>query len=53
MKIVSTGIHPERLPAVKKLKIKPDGTLMKILRKVTENLKLGDTFEIYCRKIKN
>lgn len=43
-KIVSTGIHPERFPADKQ-RFSP-----KTLALASRLFKLGDTFEIYCRK---
>lgn len=50
VKIISTGIHPERFPVSKK-----HGHLTSIqertLSAASKILKLGDTFEIYCRKL--
>ncbi len=43
-KIVSTGIHPERFPKGK-VKYSPS-----VLAFASRLFKLGDTFEIYCRK---
>ncbi|MBP5158132.1 MAG: methyltransferase domain-containing protein [Treponema sp.] len=43
-KIVSTGIHPERFPESKR-KLSPQ-----TLAFASRVFKLGDTFEIYCRK---
>lgn len=45
-KIVSTGIHPERFPESQR-KFSPQ-----ILAFKSRVMKLGDTFEIYCRKVK-
>lgn len=50
MKVVPTGIHPERLPIAKKFGWKKDSLQMKILAWGMKMLKMGDTFEIYCKK---
>lgn len=50
IKIVSTGIHPERFPSVKKSG-KTTALHERTLKAASKILKLGDTFEIYCRKI--
>lgn len=47
VKIVSTGHHPERFPG------NPKSSFHKnILNLISKTCKLGDTCEIYCRKIK-
>lgn len=53
VKVVSTGIHPERLPFVKKMKWSSGSLQMKVLADLCKLLNLGDTFEVYCRKIKS
>ncbi|MGN0740970.1 MAG: cytidylyltransferase domain-containing protein [Treponema sp.] len=50
-KIVSTGIHPERIPFVKKLGISQNNFIFKVLKLVMKVLKSGDTYEVYCKKI--
>ena len=50
LKINSTGIHPERFPYVKEKDIKPGSFKFKFLASYCRFRKLGDTFEIYCRK---
>ncbi len=44
VRVVSTGIHPERFPESKK-KLGEN-----VLRLTSRMFKLGDTFEIYCKK---
>lgn len=51
-RIVSTGIHPERFPIVKKYGWKPNSFGYKCLEYLSRRFKLGDTFEIYCKKIR-
>lgn len=50
LRIVSTGIHPERFPIVQKNKIKQNSFSFKLLTSYSKMFKLGDTFEIYCKK---
>ena len=49
IKIVSTGHHPERFAFIK---CKKNGFIWKCLDKISRLFKLGDTVEIYCRKVK-
>ncbi len=49
-KIVSTGIHPERFPSAKKHGWKKNSLPFNVLGAASHVLKLGDTFEVYCRK---
>lgn len=51
VKIVSTGHHPERFPSVKKSGAKPGSFRWKFVEKISKIKKLGDTMEIYCKKI--
>lgn len=51
-KIVSTGHHPERFIYVQKNNIEKDSKKWKFIEKFSKIKKLGDTMEIYCRKIK-
>ena len=50
VKIVSTGIHPERYPFIKKHDIKETKFLYKLFKLHAKLFKLGDTFEIYATK---
>lgn len=49
-KTVSTGIHPERVPFIKKHGIKPESIIFKIVYHLIKLFKNGDTYEVYCRK---
>lgn len=51
-KIVSTGHHPERFPSVKKTNAKAGSLKWKLVDKYSHLNKLGDTVEIYCKKIR-
>lgn len=51
-KIVSTGHHPERFPSIKKSNAKKGSLQWNAVDKLSHLKKLGDTVEIYCRKIK-
>lgn len=51
-KIVSTGHHPERFSYIKENNIKPNSLKWNLISKYSRIKKLGDTVEIYCRKIK-
>ncbi|MBP3367064.1 MAG: methyltransferase domain-containing protein [Treponema sp.] len=53
VRIVSTGIHPERFPIVRKMKWKEQSLAASFVRIAGKKLRLGDTVEIYCRKIKS
>lgn len=50
VKIVSTGHHPERFPGMENVSNK--SLKFKIVRHKSKARGLGDTFELYCRKIK-
>lgn len=50
LKVVSTGHHPERFPEIQKANAKPGGMMWKMIDLKSRQMKLGDTFEIYCRK---
>lgn len=50
VKIVSTGIHPERFPFIKKHGIKKEQFLYKFFEFYAKLFSLGDTFEIYTTK---
>lgn len=52
-KIVSTGHHPERFPSIKKHNSKKDSLFWKWILFFSRTKKLGDTMEIYCRKIRD
>ena len=52
VQIVSTGIHPERFPSAKKKNLKEKSLEFGILKFASRTFKLGDTFEVYCRKVK-
>ena len=51
-RIVSTGHHPERHPALKAKEAEgtKDSFLYSTLHGVSRCFKLGDTFEVYCIK---
>ncbi len=51
VKVVPTGIHPERIPMLKNLAQKP--FIFKLLSLFCKRLALGDTFEIYCKKTRS
>lgn len=50
-RMVPQGIHPERIPFVKKHNIGQDKLLFKLLKFLMKALKIGDTYEVYCKKI--
>ena len=50
-KIVSTGHHPERFPSIKKSGAQPGSAKWILTEKISRIQKLGDTMEIYCRKV--
>lgn len=50
-KIVSTGHHPERFPSIKKSGAKPGSLQWKIIENISHINKLGDTVEIYCKRV--
>lgn len=51
VKIVPTGIHPERIKIFKNISQK--SFIFKLLALFCKAFSLGDTFEIYCKKIKD
>lgn len=51
VKIVSTGHHPERFPKIKEKNYDSKSLQWKLTLKKSQILKLGDTIEIYCKKI--
>ena len=53
IKTVSTGHHPERFNQIKKSGAKKGSLQWNTILKYSEAKKLGDTVEIYCRKIKD
>ena len=50
VKIVSTGIHPERYPFVKKHNVQKESFMFKLFELHSKLFSLGDTFEIYAIK---
>ena len=50
-RIVSTGHHPERFPNIKKSGAKPGSLKWKLTDAKSRAKKLGDTVEIYCKKL--
>lgn len=50
-RIVSTGHHPERFPSIKKCGAKPGSLKWKMTDALSRTKKLGDTVEIYCKKL--
>lgn len=53
VKIVSTGIHPERFPSAKKHGWKQKSLPYAALSAASRLFKWGDTFEVYCRKVRD
>ncbi len=53
VKIVSTGHHPERFPMVKNNALGKDSLIYKMCGALSVANKLGDTFEVYCKKVGN
>ncbi|MCR5607046.1 MAG: methyltransferase domain-containing protein, partial [Treponema sp.] len=53
VKIVTTGHHPERFPFSKLHNIKPRSFGFKLLSLFSKMNNLGDTFEVYCKKIED
>ena len=51
VRVVSTGIHPERLPVAKRCGLKAGTLAMRLLGKLIKAAKLGDTFEVYAKRI--
>ena len=51
VRVVSTGIHPERLPVAKRCGFKEGTPAMRLLGKLIKAAKLGDTFEVYAKRI--
>ena len=49
-KIVSTGIHAERIPFLKKREIQKGTFLFSLAVILCKMFKLGDTYEVYCVK---
>lgn len=52
VKTVSTGHHAERFPQVKKHGWKKTSVPFKMYEAVSKAYRMGDTFEVYCRKVK-
>ncbi len=52
VKIVPTGIHPERIPFIKNSKIQKGSLTFRLAALLCKWFRLGDTFEVYCRKVK-
>lgn len=50
-KIVSTGHHPERFNSLKNKKSQKKSIKWNILEKISKVFDLGDTVEIYCKKL--
>lgn len=50
VKVVSTGIHPERYPFVKKYNVQKGTFVFKLFELHSKLFSLGDTFEIYAIK---
>ena len=53
IKIISTGIHPERVPLVQKKSWKEKSFGFAAVAAASRFLQMGDTFEVYCRKVKD
>jgi len=52
VKTVSTGHHPERFPEIKEKGAKPGSPEWEKVMKKSLKKNLGDTVEIYCRKVR-
>ena len=52
VKVISTGHHPERFPALKDADEKTEKIKFKFYEKLSKIKKYGDTFEIYCKKVR-
>ena len=50
-RIVSTGHHPERFPSIKKSGAEKGSLKWNLVDAISHAKRLGDTVEIYCRKI--
>ena len=50
-RIVSTGHHPERFPSIKKSGAQKGSLKWNLVDAISQARRLGDTVEIYCRKI--
>ncbi len=50
-RIVSTGHHPERFPSIKKSGAEKGSLQWKIIDTISHAKRLGDTVEIYCKKL--
>lgn len=50
-RIVSTGIHPERFPCARQKDWSAKSVQYRALRTASRVMKLGDTFEVYCKKL--
>ncbi len=51
VRTVSTGIHPERFPSIKKSGSDSKSLKFRMYKTFSMLFKLGDTFEVYCRKV--
>ena len=51
VRIVSTGIHPERFPSMRSKEINTSSFKYNMLKNISRLFNLGDTFEVYCRKV--
>lgn len=51
VKIVSTGIHPERISFVAKHNLDKNKFIFNLIKCLIKILKIGDTYEVYCKKI--
>lgn len=52
-KIAASGVHPERLPFIKKHNISQKSIIFKLAKFLIKAFKIGDTYEVYCKKIRN
>ena len=50
VRVVSTGIHPERFPQAQKPGFNQKSIQARFLSFASKAFRLGDTFEVYCRK---
>lgn len=52
LKVISTGHHPERFPVIRESNVELGSALFKRFNHYSRRKKLGDTFEVYCRKVR-
>ena len=51
VRVVSTGLHPERIPIVNKMGLAGNTASMRVVKGLMGRLRLGDTFEVYAKRV--